>query len=159
MPKGYWIGSGHFLKGIGKPIRNAQVTMILAGQMFLLAGSLTCAENTGKRGCRPIGEKTESPCGFWQQQCKFHPFSLKRYVSVYFYLKNRRSTVKVQKPSAASLLNNFLQIIPLLARLKLVQSRFQRQLSERMYRENIDFAGYCDLRDIVYRAMCTRYSA
>jgi hypothetical protein len=26
MPKGYWAGSGKFLKGVGKPLGNAQLT-------------------------------------------------------------------------------------------------------------------------------------
>jgi hypothetical protein len=28
MPKGYWIASGQFLEGIGKPLGNAQIPAI-----------------------------------------------------------------------------------------------------------------------------------
>jgi hypothetical protein len=36
MPKGYWIASRHFLKGIGKQLE-MPISLILVGKMFLLA--------------------------------------------------------------------------------------------------------------------------
>jgi hypothetical protein len=58
MPKGYWKASGKFLKGVGKPLGNAQI---------------------------PIGEEIELPSSYWQKRGNFHPFSMKQYVSVYIY--------------------------------------------------------------------------
>jgi hypothetical protein len=59
MPKGYWKASGKFLKGIGKPLGNAQITAVI--------------------------QKIELPNGYWQKRGNFHPFSMKQYVSVYIY--------------------------------------------------------------------------
>jgi hypothetical protein len=54
MPKGYWIACGQFLKVIGKPLGNTQITHRYSWQMFPLAG---CDEKSMKLGCQPIGEK------------------------------------------------------------------------------------------------------
>jgi hypothetical protein len=45
IPKGYCIASGLFLKGLGKPMGYTKITLISAGQMFLLAG---CDAKSGK---------------------------------------------------------------------------------------------------------------
>jgi hypothetical protein len=61
MPKDYWIGSGQFLEGIGKPLGNAQIP--LSARM--------------RRG--RIAQRLLAKHG------NFHPFSLKQSVSVHIY--------------------------------------------------------------------------
>jgi hypothetical protein len=50
MSKVYWIGSGQFLEGIGKPLGNAQISPSAKG------------------------EKIKLPRSYWQICSNFHPF-------------------------------------------------------------------------------------
>jgi hypothetical protein len=60
LPKDYRIASGQFLKGIGKPQGNAQITQRTAGHMFPLAGY---DEKPQKDDYQPIGDNAELPGG------------------------------------------------------------------------------------------------
>jgi hypothetical protein len=66
--EGYWMISGQFLKGIGKPL-----------------GMSKCNEKSRKRDQGPKRGMEVLPNGYKQKHGNSNSFPLKRYVSVYFY--------------------------------------------------------------------------
>jgi hypothetical protein len=89
-PKVIWTVSEEFLKGIGKPLRNAQITQISTGQMVLLAG---CYEKTGKCDCHPIGDKPVLPSDC-QQKCSTFYLFLEATYFLFLCIKSQRRTGK-----------------------------------------------------------------
>jgi hypothetical protein len=86
MPKSYWKTSGQFLKGIGKPLGNAQ--RLLENLCAILKGYRKAAGKCQNTHFQPIGEEVSSD--FWKKRGNFHPFSLKDSVSVYI-IKSQRA--------------------------------------------------------------------
>jgi hypothetical protein len=115
MPKGYCTASRQFWKAIGKRLENAEISDITAGQMLILAG---CDENSGNWGCRPIGNKAQScPAAIGKKQL-LSLFSVA--LRFFIFIKSRRSSSKLCKPSVVLLLFLFFPTITLLAQLTLV---------------------------------------
>jgi hypothetical protein len=81
MPKGYWKASGQFLKGIGKPLGNAQ--RLLESLWAILKGYWKAAGKCPNIRYQPLGEQVELPSGYWQKHSNFRLFPLNCCVSVY----------------------------------------------------------------------------
>ncbi len=69
---------------------------------------------------QPVVENAELPRGYRQKRGNVRKFSLTLQFYIYTLIKNQRHVIKFYKLSAAPLLIIFYQIIPHLARLKLV---------------------------------------
>ncbi len=98
MPKGYCTASRQFWKTTGKPRKNSRTAHITTVQMLILTG---CGENSGNWGCRPIGNKAELPSGYRQIQL-LSLFSVAQ--RFFIFIKSRRSSSKLCKPSVVLLL-------------------------------------------------------
>jgi hypothetical protein len=71
------------LKGIGKPLGNAQ--RLLDSLWEIHKGYRKAARKCPNTRNQPIGEEAAFPSGYWQKCGNFHPFSLKDHISVHIY--------------------------------------------------------------------------